>query len=230
MSYFNDNNLLSNKNPYEDSENASLFTVEFCQWSRYVLGESEARNFGVKALESLRTTGKFTPAEDPAKYPGEGFSRDNMIAAVSFGLMFDIPEYRKAGIKEFDFPRYLQPQDVCFFLYGYHWIFKPLILFTFLNMLVSCWNLEKCGQWLSTDGRILSFVRGEALANNGKLSSFLWFLCKKISSKRVKKFFTENPEALPEGMKAEDNQWKLIFGTYFEQNHPINLAVRRIHD
>ena len=226
MAYFDEKTcLLCDKAEYYDSENSILWLTEFLTLlgKRDSISKRSPKLIAQIAVNSLMVSGIPKPAPDPSKFPGEGFSRDNMIAMTSLGLTYGL-ECKDYGIKFFDFPRYLQPQDTCYFLYCYHWLFKPLIIITWLNMLWSFWSLGETGDGgLHTDGRLLSFVRFEALSSKGIIHRFLYKLGQKMSSYRVKKFFTKNPDRLPVGMTIDTPTWRIIFALYFQdRQHPNN--------
>lgn len=232
-SYLKDN-YLSDKTPYEDSENVSLWIVELI-FLLNKLPQYSNTNFDdinqclLKLHNSLDH--KYHPNTDLLKYTDEGFSRDNMIAVTAYGAYNNISFLRKSGITHFDFPRYLQPQDIIFF--GYcakkFWSY-PLLPFLFLNMIWSCWNLRRCSNgFLDTDGKILSFVRIHAFKNNNFLYKLLFSITDSILKSRMKKWMTKNPKHLPKNCNIDSNHWRLIFGIYFnDPNHPINKICKMI--
>lgn len=226
MGYFNEKTgLLCDGPDFYDSENNILWLSEYL----FLLAKKDStkltfiKTMARIAVESISSYGKFTPAPNPFKFPEEGFSRDNMIAVTSMGLMFD-ESYKTSGIDFFDFPRYMQPQDICYFLYCFHWFFKPLITVTWISMFWSFFSLSLAPNGeLSTDGRLLNFIRGEALSSKGTIHRFLYNLGQKISSYRIKNYFKKNPTQLPIGISFDSPTWKIIFELYFkDHNHPNN--------
>lgn len=232
--YFDATGLLNDSIPITPSENRSLWLVEYFFMGPADVSEEQAKMALLSCYNAA--DGKWYPTGDHKTMAEEGFSRDNMLAVTAFGSRVGYKFLAYSGIRNFSY-RYLQPQDVIYFLYCCGWIGK-LIAFPFmpillLNMLFSAWNIRRCGSGvLDTDGRILSLVR---ILGQTKRSwfwrrfgdFFTW-----ISDRRLKPWLKENPSEIPaefEGKIDGINIWRILFAKYFrDPMHPINVECRRI--
>jgi len=236
MDFFDKYGFVSdNRDADGDKENKILFSIEWLLLLLYPRVDSLSKVESVRTLKDIAYTltdgKKWYPLPDHTKLVEEGFSRDNMIALTSLGMLARDEELSKAGLKHlFDKP-YLQPQDMIYFAIcannAVGWLFFPVL---FISMFIACFSLSQTrGGKLDTDGRLLSFVR--CLSNTeSKAFRMMWKVLNWISKIRLAKYLKLNPSEMPSDLCTDEIKnnldkyhWRILFRMYFQDaNHPIN--------
>lgn len=222
--FFDEKGLVADNPPFRNLENLSVWTYYYYSLMLNIENLGYPKAFVRLSLNSAIMSlygrdNEFHPCPNHDALPEEGMSRDNMMAITSSGLLllglffasrlptsiplakppivvYDCEKMFKAGIRQFSY-RYLQPQDICYFLYTYlvfskrrwfmdikKWVLLPLLIPTFLSMAYACLcrKTTRTGAF-DTNGVLLTYMRTSAMLSlfgNSNLATkaFLFFVVK----------------------------------------------------
>ena len=232
MGFFNNFGLLSDENPYKDSRDVSLWTIEYAVLCQKLCPlDMSIKVSCLDALNTITDGDIFYPCPNIFAFSEEGFSRESMVGLVSFGYFFGYPELASHGTKQFDNIRYLHPQDIVYCRYCAGKLDAKLsIWFLYASMLLTAARAPQTNSGaLNTNEKKLCFLRLEALSKTSSMARKVYALFEKINAKCVRRYLEKHPREIPEGLTIDSNQWRLLFCMCFKRtDHPINLICKEL--
>jgi hypothetical protein len=203
--WFDKYGLLHNEPQPYVSTNSALFTAEYYML-KTLLGSMNHLDRArlLSSFLSLREDGIWYEYADLSS---QHWSHDNKtgVEAISYLL--------RLGLNEGNSWDHLHPRDLIF--YGMcngsklASLFAPVLMVIHIISCLKKYKVRGDNKFIHTDGKILAFMRMQALKNTSWWMKLSWKLCTKII-KRSKIFYG----------------WAGVFKTYFRHsNHPINQLI-----